>query len=82
MSKQIMRVRSSADAAPLTMSEAHDLMRTAASGKADWGQIKPRVVAAFETSGGFRTREQAEAAFEAFRRKPYLLPSPPPKGAA
>jgi len=51
----------------------HRLMREAGGNAARWEEIRPRVMRAL-LAGGRLTAEQAAAIFNAYRKRPELLP--------
>lgn len=52
------------------------MMRNARDGKADWDEIRPECIRAM--ARGTVTPEQAAMIFDAYRRRPVLLPTRPP----
>ncbi len=70
------RARRRTEEQPLTVAASMALMREARDGKADWDAIRARCIRAM--ARGATTVEQAAAMFDAYRRRPELLPMRPP----
>lgn len=70
------RARRRSERRPIGPGECMEMMRNARDGKADWDEIRPECIRAM--ARGTVTPEQAAMIFDAYRRRPVLLPTRPP----